>query len=312
MYQNEFATDLSPHEMTGTDEFRSLCHSAADLGISHSRDIAYRSRQTVVRRLRFHFTEWGPPGAPPILLLHGTNQSSHSWDLVSLALASSHHVFALDQRGHGDSEWSRELDYSTAAMADDAIAFARDRELARPIVVGHSMGGRVALLAALREPAFARALVLVDSGPEMNPGGGRTIRNFIRSNREFDDPDQFIDNVVDYDPYRKREHVERTVKYNLFQRADGKYVSKNDHRRVEGSRTPINLNDVGALRQPVLVVRGANSNVFTPESGERLIGALSDARLVTVPNCGHNVHSQNTTGFLEAVNPFLRQVVHAQ
>ena len=312
MYQNEFAADLSPHEMTGTDEFRSLCQSAADLGISHSRDIAYRSRQTVVRRLRFHFTEWGPPDAPPILLLHGTNQSSHSWDLVSLALAHSYHVFALDQRGHGDSEWSRELDYSTAAMADDAAAFANDRKLDRPIVIGHSMGGRVALLAALRYPDLVRALVLVDSGPEMNPGGGRTIRNFIRNNREFDHPDQFIDNVVHYDPYRKREHVERTVKYNLFRRADGKYVSKNDHRRLANSRTAIGLDDVRALNVPVLVVRGENSSVFTTDAGERLISALPAARLVTVPDCGHNVHSQNTPGFLTAVNPFLKGLADAR
>ena len=312
MYQNEFAADLSPHEMTRTDEFRSLCRSAADLGLAHSTDVHYSSRQTVVRRLRFHFTEWGDPELPALLLLHGTNQSSHSWDLVSLALAPSWHVFALDQRGHGDSEWSRELDYSTAAMAEDAIAFARDRKLKRPIVVGHSMGGRVALLAALKDPAFARALVLVDSGPEMNAGGGRTIRNFIRNNREFDNLDQFIDNVVAYDPYRKREHVERTVKYNMFQRADGKYVSKNDHRRLADSRTAIDLADVGALPHPVLVVRGENSNVFTPEAGERLVSALPDARLVTVPNCGHNVHSQNTPGFLAAVKPFLDEVAGAQ
>ena len=311
MYQNEFAADLSPHEMTGTDEFQSLCQSAADLGLAHNRDIHYRSRQTVVRRLRFHFTEWGQVGAPPILLLHGTNQSSHSWDLVSLALATSYHVFALDQRGHGDSEWSRELDYSTMAMAEDAIAFARDRKLKRPIVIGHSMGGRVALLAALREPDLARALVLVDSGPEMNTSGGRTIRNFIHNNREFDNIDQFIDNVVAYDPYRKREHVERTVKYNMFQRADGKYVSKNDHRRLADSRTTIDLGDVSALPHPVLVVRGGNSNVFTDEAGERLVGTLPDARLVTVPNCGHNVHSQNTPGFLAAVKPFLDEVTGA-
>ncbi|MCY3818644.1 MAG: alpha/beta hydrolase [Gammaproteobacteria bacterium] len=311
MYQNEFAADLSPHEMTGTDEFRSLCQSAADLGVAHSRDISYRSRQTVVRRLRFHFTEWGHPGGPPILLLHGTNQSSHSWDLVSLALASSYRVFALDQRGHGDSEWSRELDYSTTAMADDAIAFARDRKLVQPIIVGHSMGGRVALLAALKCPDFASALVLVDSGPEMNAPGGRTIRNFIRNNREFDNLEQFVDNVVAYDPYRKREHVERTVKYNMFQRADGKYVSKNDHRRTANSRTAIGLEEVSALTRPILVVRGENSNVFTPEAGERLIGALPDARLVTVPDCGHNVHSQNTPGFLAAVRPFLDEAAGA-
>ena len=311
MYQNEFAADLSPHEMNATDEFRSLCQSATDLGIAHRCDIAYRSRQTVVRRLRFHFTEWGRPGAPPILLLHGTNQSCHSWDLVSLALASSYHVFALDQRGHGDSEWSRELDYSTVTMADDAIAFARDRKLARPMVAGHSMGGRVALLAALREPDFARALVLVDSGPEMHAPGGRTIHNFIRNNREFDNLEQFVDNVVAYDPYRKREHVERTVKYNMFQRADGKFVSKNDHRRTANSRTAIGLEEVRALTRPTLVVRGEKSNVFTPEAAERLTGALPDARLVTVQDCGHNVHSQNTPGFLAAVKPFLDEVARA-
>ena len=311
MYQNEFAADLSPHEMTGTEEFKSLCRSAADLDLAHSPNIAYCSRQTVVRGLRFHFTEWGRPDAPPVLLLHGTNQSSHSWDLVSLALATHYHVFALDQRGHGDSEWSRELDYSTAAMAEDASAFVRDRELARPIVVGHSMGGRVALLAALKVAHLARALVLVDSGPEMHAPGGRTIRDFIRSNREFDNLEQFVDNVVAYDPYRKREHVERTVKYNMFQRADGKYVSKNDHRRTANSRTAISLDDVRALQLPVLVVRGGNSSVFTPEAGERLIDALPDGRMVTVPDCGHNVHSQNTPGFLAAVSPFLKEAADA-
>jgi hypothetical protein len=64
------------------------------------------------------------------VLLHGGNQSSHSWDLVSLHLADRYHVYALDQRGHGDSEWSRELDYSIDAMASDALAFIADQRLA--------------------------------------------------------------------------------------------------------------------------------------------------------------------------------------
>ena len=67
-------------------EFASLLTSAADLGIPHEPSVRYVSRQTVLRGLRFHFTEWGDPAAPAVLLLHGGNQSSHSWDLVSLHL----------------------------------------------------------------------------------------------------------------------------------------------------------------------------------------------------------------------------------
>src|SRR3954463_10645640 len=156
MYLNEFAHDLAPRDMTRTAEFASLLESAADLGIPHQPDVRYVSRHTVVRSQRFHFSEWGEPGRPQILLLHGGNQSAHSWDLVSLHLSDRYHVFALDQRGHGDTEWSRELDYSMEAMAADALAFVADQELVRPIVFGHSMGGRVTLHAALRRPDLAR------------------------------------------------------------------------------------------------------------------------------------------------------------
>jgi pimeloyl-ACP methyl ester carboxylesterase len=310
MFLNEFASGLSPRDMTASAEFESLLTSAADLGIPHDRAVRYLSRQTVLRGMRFHFSEWGSAASPAVLLLHGTNQSSHSWDLVSLHLADRFHVHALDQRGHGDSEWSRELDYSMSAMAGDAAAFVSDVHATRPIVIGHSMGGRVTLTAALRAPQAMRALVIVDSGPEINAEGGRMIRSFVQHNREFDDVEHFIDNVVRYDPYRSREHIARTVKYNLFERADGKYVSKNDHRRVAHRReATLTLDDVRALTMPVLVIRGGNSNVLAADAAERFAQALPRGRLVTVPDAGHNVHSQNTPGFLAALQPFLDEVL---
>jgi len=104
MYLNAFSQNLEPLDMTALDEFESLLASARELGIPHLRDVRYRSRNTVVSHQRFHYLEWGEPDAPTILLLHGGNQSAHSWDLVSLHLADRYHVLALDQRGHGDSE----------------------------------------------------------------------------------------------------------------------------------------------------------------------------------------------------------------
>jgi pimeloyl-ACP methyl ester carboxylesterase len=305
VYLNEFADDLAPKDMRASAESTSLLESAADLGIPHEPSVRYVSRHTVLRGMRFHFTEWGDPSAPPVLLLHGGNQSSHSWDLVSLHLSDRFHVYALDQRGHGDTEWSRELDYSMDAMAADVLAFISDQQLVRPVVFGHSMGGRVTLQAALREPAVARALVVVDSGPELSAKGAKVIGDFITHNIEFDDLDQFLDNVVRYDRFRSREHIARTVKYNLLVRTDGKYVSKVDHRRLPGGMREMTLESVGAIACPVLLVRGAESDVLTAEAADRFVDALADGRLVTVPDVGHNVHGGNTKGFLAAIGPFL-------
>src|SRR3954452_5087397 len=171
MFLNEFAQDLEPRDMGASEELASLLLSAADLGIPHDPAVRYVSRQTVMRGMRFHFSEWGDPAAPAVVLLHGGNQSVHSWDLVSLHLADRYHVFALDQRGHGDSEWSRELDYSVGAMVDDIFAFLADQRITNPIVFGHSMGGWNTMHAAVLRPRFARALVLVDVAPELSAVG---------------------------------------------------------------------------------------------------------------------------------------------
>jgi pimeloyl-ACP methyl ester carboxylesterase len=305
MYLNEFADALSPKDMTGSAEFASLLQSAADLGIPHEPAVRYVSRQTVLRGMRFHFTEWGDPDAPPVLLLHGGNQSSHSWDLVSLHLADRYHVYAIDQRGHGDTEWSRELDYTMEAMAADALAFLDDQGVDRPIIFGHSMGGRVTLTTSLQAPEVARALVIVDVGPELSPEGTKVVGDFVAHNIEFDDLEVFLDNVVRYDRFRSREHIARTVKYNLLVRADGKYVSKVDHRRLRGAPSDLTLDQVAAIPCPVLLVRGGESDVLLADAAERFVQALPNGRMVTVPNVGHNVHGGNTHGFLDAIGPFL-------
>ncbi|MDQ1424764.1 MAG: hypothetical protein QOD72_2262 [Acidimicrobiaceae bacterium] len=305
MYLNEFADDLAPKDMRASAELSSLLESAADLGIPHEAPVRYVSCQTVVRGMRFHFTEWGDPEAPPVLMLHGGNQSSHSWDLVSLHLSSRFHVYALDQRGHGDTEWSRELDYSMEAMTADVLAFIADQGLVRPIIFGHSMGGRVTLHAALEAPLVARALVIVDVGPELSARGAKVIGDFVAHNIEFDDLEVFLDNVSRYDRFRSREHVARTVKYNLLVRADGKYVSKVDHRRLPSTLHEMTLVSVGGISCPVLLVRGGESDVLLADAAERFVRALPQGRLVTVPHVGHNVHGGNTSGFLEAIGPFL-------
>jgi len=311
-YLNDFSSSSTPLDMTASAEFTSLCQSASDLGISHSDKIRYVSTNVIARHQRFHLLEWGEPSRPTLLLLHGGNQSAHSWDLVSLHLADRFHIIALDQRGHGDSEWARDADYSSNAMAADACAVLEALRIVSVTVVGHSMGGMNTMRLAVDQPESADRVVLVDIGPELSDQGTKTIRNFVTENREFDDVEHFVRSVQKYDPYRSREHIERTVKYNLLQRADGKYVSKRDHGpRLATTRTQREQSDLFSLRdaekipQPTLLIRGADSNVLTADAAQRFVDALPDGRLETVADSGHNVHGQNTIGFLRALVPFL-------
>ena len=311
-YLNNFSSSNSPLDMTKTQEFLSLCQSADDLGIQYNPEISYLSRNVVARHQRFHFLEWGSPSLPNLLLLHGGNQSAHSWDLVSLHLADRFHIIALDQRGHGDSEWARDADYSSHAMASDASSVLSELDIDSVTVLGHSMGGMNTLRLAMQDPHLLQRLVLVDIGPELSEVGTKSIRNFVTENREFEDIDAFIKNVQKYDPYRSKEHIERTVKYNLLQRADGKFISKRDHgprlattQNQRETSDRLSIADVTGLLQPTLVIRGADSNVLTAEAANRFVDALPHGELKTVPDSGHNVHGQNTTGFLDALVPFL-------
>ena len=153
------------------------------------------------------------------------------------------------------------------------------------------------------------------SGRSCRTRAAQAIAGFVRENQEFDDLEHFVRSVRKYDPYRSREHIERTVKYNMLQRADGKFVSKCDYnpRRLGlmHGRSPqdnVTLDDVRGFDLPVLLVRGANSTILEAEAADRFAAALPQGRLVTVPDCGHNVHGQNTKGFIAAVGPFLEAV----
>lgn len=317
MYLNTFAPTTASIDMTETDEFASLLASAADLGVPYAADVRCVSRNAVINHLRLHLLEWGEPDHPPLLLLHGGNQSAHSWDLVSLSLADRYHIFALDQRGHGDSEWARDAEYGPEPMAQDALALISQERIAAPIVVGHSMGGMVTMQLTALAPTLPRAVGLVDIGPEVSQRGAETIRNFVLRNTEFEQLEQFVERVAAYDPFRSRTHIERTARYNLVQRADGRYVSKadrilHDPEFRQRARPPSARRNAAqgfqAFGGPTLLIRGEHSNILEAEAAARFVSELPSAQLVEVADCGHNVHSQNTTGFLAALNPWLEAV----
>src|SRR5215831_10648717 len=123
------------------------------------------SRHCVAGRTRLHYLDWGTAGRPPALFLHGGCLTAHTWDLVCLALRGERHCLALDQRGHGDSEWSPEADYRFEAHQHDLRAWISGLGCQRPVLVGQSLGAINALQYARVHGRELAGIVLVDVAP---------------------------------------------------------------------------------------------------------------------------------------------------
>src|SRR5579871_405468 len=162
--------------------------------------VAPTSHHILLRNQRFHYLDWGGPGTTPIVLLHGGGLTAHTWDLVCLALRPQYRCYALDLRGHGESEWSRQMDYSLEAHAGDVHAFMTALELSDAVVVGMSLGGGTAVRYSIEHTP--RALVVIDTGPQTNRVGGRAIIDFMRAPAELDSVDDFIERSLKFNPRR--------------------------------------------------------------------------------------------------------------
>jgi pimeloyl-ACP methyl ester carboxylesterase len=145
-----------------------------------------------IHGLRLHYIDWGGHGKQPMLLLHGFMGHSHVWDEFALEFRNHYHVISLDQRGHGESEWSQELAYSIDDHFSDISRFMEILGLDRIILIGHSMGGRNALLYAACCPEKIDRLVLVDSRLWDSEQSSKALVKQIRWRKWLNPSEKFI------------------------------------------------------------------------------------------------------------------------
>jgi esterase len=273
-------------------------------------------RHVRIDGMRFHYLDWPGATSPAIVFLHGGALTAHTWDLVCTALRKGYRCIALDQRGHGDTEWSPSMDYSRDAHCRDLAAFVDSLWLGNFVLVGQSMGGVNALTFTARNPTLVRALVLVDVGPDVDVEGVRRIADFVRAPAELPSIEDFVERAVAFNPRRKRELLRRSLVHNLRRLPDGNWTWKYDRRPyMDGNffeRKMLEMrmlwSDVHCVRCPTLVVGGAESESFTPARAKRLAEELPDGRWTTVANAGHNVQGDNPAGLSDAIRDFLTDV----
>ena len=238
------------------------------------------------------------------------------FDEFGQRVADRYRLINLDQRGHGDSDWSAEGDYTREAFVGDIEEARRQLGLDRFILMGHSMGGLNAVEYAFRRPERVRALILVDVGPEAAREGVENIMRFTHGPDELEF-DEFVQNAMRFNSRRTEENIRERMRHRLRPLENGKWTWKFDKRFREGegavrSGSPLSGDELRArfreLAPPVLLARGAQSDILSQEVAEGVVAEMRAARLVVVPDAGHSVPGDNPDGFAGAVIGFLEDI----
>ena len=268
-----------------------------------------------------HVLDWGGEGVP-LLLLHGFGNEAHIWDDFAPAVAPHYHTLAMDHRGHGDSDWDPERRYAHEHMVADVEAVTAALGIDRLVVICHALGGRVATLFADRNPARMAGLVLVDIGPDLDLRGVTRIRLEVESKQRpvFGSVEEYSRVLSLAYPAGRPDAVMRMAVHGLRLRDDGRYVLKMDPllrgggpseepelaEERERAMSETLWKALARISCPTLVVRGAASDVLSPDSADKMVDeTLARGRLAIVPQAGHSVMTDNPDGFREAVTDFI-------
>lgn len=267
-----------------------------------------------------HYLEWGPAIAPVVLALHGGGQTSYMFEELGTALRRTHHVLAPDLPGHGEStSLGDPSEFSRESLAETVPHLLDEFGTGPVTIVGASLGGIIALTLAASRPERVNAIVLIDVGHRLEEAGVRRIIGFMQQYESFGSLEEASDAVAEFMPNRPRTDPQR-LRRNLRQRSDGRWTWKHNLGRVSAERIEeVDWHDILAglkddaarVQVPVLVLRGAKSDVLSSDGASEIAAVLSNARLVEVTNAGHLAAGDNPTSTVSLVRGFLAEITRS-
>ena len=240
----------------------------------------------------------------PVIILHGLYGSLDNWQTMAKYLSGEFKVYIVDLRNHGRSPHSEEHSYPS--MVNDLKQFYEDHRIERANIIGHSMGGKVAMSFALKYPALVNKLVVVDIAPKAYQAGHDQIFEAL-----FE---------LDLSKVSKRQEADRRLKHAIPDLAVRQFLLKNLSRAEDGSYTwRINLkslfknyNNINAAiesDEPVdvdtLVIRGEQSGYIIESDFSSFNKLFANVQITTISSAGHWVHAEATEEFLKEVSAFL-------
>lgn len=255
----------------------------------------------------------GDPDGDIVLLLHGGGQTRHSWKNTAERLArGGRTALALDARGHGDSDWSPQEDYTLNGFVGDLVALISTLDRT-PVLVGASLGGITSLVAAGEHPGVARGLVLVDIVVHPEPAGVSRITSFMTAHPDgFASLEEVADAIAAYNPVRPRPRSLDGLRKNVRQHEDGRWYWHWDPAFMRIDDEPQRHADRGRLaaaaskvKIPTLIVRGRQSDMVSDAGLDDMKLLIPQAQTVDVGAAGHMVAGDDNDVFTASLEAFL-------
>ncbi len=282
------------------------------------------SRIYFSQRLRLHYVDWGNSGAPPLLLVHGGRDHCRNWDWVATALRRDWHVLAPDLRGHGDSQWSPDGNYTIAGYVYDLAQLIHQQELAPVTIIAHSLGGVIALRYAGIYPDCVRKLVAIEglgASPKRLAERSRRViaermQDWIteqralsgRMPRRYASIEDAFKRMQEENQHLSPEQAGHLTQYGVNQNEDGTYSWKFDNYVRAEPPYEMTVAEIEELwrriSSPTLLVYGKESWASDPLTNGRA-RHFRDAKVVAIENAGHWVHHDRLDAFLDLVRGFL-------
>lgn len=253
--------------------------------------------------MQLNYKKFGDSGST-ILILHGLLGSLDNWQTIAKQVAITHQVYIIDQRNHGRSPHSENFNYEI--LAKDILDFCVEHKIEKTTIIGHSMGGKVAMLLALEHPTFIEKLIVVDIAPTHYNGGHEEIlfamaEAPIHAKTDRNEIDLFLQKRI------PEFGVRQFVLKNLSRDANGKFEWKCDLEiLIKNYRV---LMDFPSTENIFLgesyFIKGAQSNYITNENWNSCLHYFPTAKLLSVENAGHWVHAENSIEFVEKIKTIL-------
>lgn len=259
------------------------------------------SRDTVV----LAFDEFGATGNPPVVILHGFFASSRNWRQIARKLGENYHVFVLDLRNHGASSHSQSMDYPH--MAADVVDFLDRQGLKSVALLGHSMGGKVAMWFALHYPEKIDDLIIVDIAPVSYQHSFDVMIQAL-----MDLPLEDISNRKQAEDFLSEAVPDQSFRQFLLQNlvlSEGEYVWKINLEIFKQTAPSIiafpTIDSLQTFTEKVLFVTGAESNYILPKYADAVYSLFPSAIIEKIPEAGHWLHVQVPQSFIEIVENYL-------
>ena len=269
-----------------------------------------------VNGLRLHYFEWKGAGTRPLVLMHGLRDYAYYWQDCANRLLDEFHIFAPDQRGHGESE-AAPGGYLVWALASDLTRFVNRIGLQRFDLVGLSLGSRVSMAYARENSLRLKHLALVDMGPQMARVGAVGLKEDMTSKADRPPSSFSLDEAQSF--YRKQwpslddPSIERLIQNSLVRGDHGTYANRYD-RRLADVTTKAAIPEIDFLwdalthvRCPALVARGENSPILDDEISSRMVRSLPDGRSYVFKETGHSLPRLAPALFADLIRAFLNE-----